>query len=96
VTETYDPVFCAHALQTKQVRVKSVNNEGHCTLEPQTVFRPYLPSHCIGVTDISYISFRAHALQAVLVRLKLVSNEGHFTLEAEIVFLPISPRIVVG
>jgi hypothetical protein len=35
-------VLPADALQAVQVRLKSESNEGHFTLEVQTVFRPYL------------------------------------------------------
>jgi hypothetical protein len=33
-------VLPAHALQTLQVRLKSVSNEGHFSVEVQTVSRP--------------------------------------------------------
>jgi hypothetical protein len=44
-------VLPAHALQPVRVRLKSVSNEGHFTLEAETVFRPYLPYDCSGVTE---------------------------------------------
>jgi hypothetical protein len=35
-------VLPAHALQAVQVTLKSVNNEGHFTLEAETVFRLFI------------------------------------------------------
>jgi hypothetical protein len=78
----------AHALRAVQVVLKSVGNEVCFTLEAETVFRPYLPSHCSCLNEISHMAPLAHALRAVQVRLKSDSNEGHFTLEAEKVFRP--------
>jgi hypothetical protein len=54
VTEILHVAFPAHALQGLQDRIKSVSNEGHFTLEAETIFRQYLPSHCSGVTKILY------------------------------------------
>jgi hypothetical protein len=34
-------VVPAHALNALQLRLKSVTNEGHFSLEAETVFRPY-------------------------------------------------------
>jgi hypothetical protein len=79
-----------------QVKLKTVSNEGHFILEAETVFPPYLPSHCSGATEMCHVALPAHALQSVQVRLSLVSNEGHFTLEAKIVSVPISPFIAAG
>jgi hypothetical protein len=78
----------AHALLAVKVRLKSVGNERHFTPDAETVFPPYLPSKCSGVTKICHTALPAHALQSVQVRLKSVSNEGYFTLEAERVFRP--------
>jgi hypothetical protein len=36
-------VFRAHALPAVQVRLKSVSNEGHFTVEVETVSKQYLP-----------------------------------------------------
>jgi hypothetical protein len=44
----------AHVLQVVQVTLTSVSNEGHFSLEAQTVFRPYLPKDCSGVTVIPH------------------------------------------
>jgi hypothetical protein len=88
VTEIYDILLCAHALQVERLRLNPVSNEGNFTLESKVVFHPYLPSHCRGVTKISHIALRAHALHFVEVRLKSVSNEGHFAFEGETVFRP--------
>jgi hypothetical protein len=71
-----------------QVSLKSVSNEGHFTVEAETVFRPYLLSNCSGVNEICNMALPAHVLRAVQVRLKSVSNERHFTLEAEKLFRP--------
>jgi hypothetical protein len=71
-------------------------NEGHFTIEAETVFRPYHPTHWFGVTEKRHMELPAHALQAVQVRLIAVSNEGHFTLEAETFFVHISPLFAVG
>jgi hypothetical protein len=43
-------VLTAHALQAVQVRLKVVGNEGDFTPVVETVFCPYLPLDCIGVT----------------------------------------------
>jgi hypothetical protein len=85
-----------HALQTVQVRLKSVSNKGHYSLEAETFSHPYLPLHCSGVTETYHVALPVHALQIVQVRLKSVSNEGHFTLEAEAVFGPYLPSHCSG
>jgi hypothetical protein len=81
----------AHALEVVEVRLKSVNNEGHFTLQVETVFRPHLLSPCSGATEVCDMALHARALRAVQVRLKSVSNEGRFSLEAETVFPPYLP-----
>jgi hypothetical protein len=78
-------------LHAVQVRLKSVSNEGHFTLEAETVIRPYLPSHCSGVTEKFHVALSAHALQAAQFTLTPISNEGHFTLEAKTVSPPYLP-----
>jgi hypothetical protein len=60
----------SHELQIVQVRLNSVSNEGHFTLEVEAIFRLYLLSHYIGVTQINHTALPAHALRARLVRLK--------------------------
>jgi hypothetical protein len=77
----------AHASHEVVVRLKSYSNEGHFTLETETVFRPYLLSHCSLVTEIYHVTHPAHALRAVQVRMNSGSSEGHFTLEAATVAL---------
>jgi hypothetical protein len=79
-----------------QDRLQPVSNEGHFTLEAETVFCPYPSSQCSGVTYICHMALPPNALRAVQVRLKSVSNEVHFTLEPKTIFRPISPRISVG
>jgi hypothetical protein len=91
VTEIWHVALPAHALQAEQVRLKSVINEGHFTLEAETVFRPYLPLHCSEETEIYYMALPTHVLRAVEVRLKSVNNEGYFTLQAERVSRPYHP-----
>jgi hypothetical protein len=81
----------AHALPAVQVRLKSVRNEGPFTLEAETVFRPYLPSYCSGVTQVYNMELPTHALLALQVRLITESNKGHFILEAQTVFHPYIP-----
>jgi hypothetical protein len=86
-------VITAHALLAEKIRLKSVSNERHFTLEAETVFRLYLAWHCSGVTQIYHMRIPAYALLAVHVRLKSVINEGHFTLEVEGVSRPyLSPH----
>jgi hypothetical protein len=80
-------VLPVHALQTGQVRLKSVSNEGHFTLEVEKVFHLYLPKDFSGVTE-QYMVLPVHMLQTVPVRLKSVSNKGNYTLEVETVVLP--------
>jgi hypothetical protein len=46
----------AHALRVLLVRVNSISNEGHFTLEGETVFRLYLLSHFSGVTEMCHTS----------------------------------------
>jgi hypothetical protein len=77
-----------HSLRAVQVRLKSVSNEGHFTLEAEIFFCPYLPSHCSGVSDIYHIKLPAHVLSRVQVTIKSVSNSEYFTLEAERVSPP--------
>jgi hypothetical protein len=76
----------AHLLRTVQVRLKSVGKEGHFTLEAQTVFRPYLPLHCSGVSEIYHMALPASGLETLYVRLRSVSNEGRFTVETDTVY----------
>jgi hypothetical protein len=71
----------------------SVTNERHFTLEAETVFRPYVASHCRGVTETSHVALPSHTPQTVHVLSKSIFNEGHFTLEAERFSVRILPRI---
>jgi hypothetical protein len=71
-----------------QVKLKSVSNEGHFTLDAETVFLPYLPSLCSGVTEICDMALYTHALLAVQITVKSDSNEVNFTVEAEEIFRP--------
>jgi hypothetical protein len=41
----------AFVVRAVQIKLKSVINDVHFTLEAETVFRPYLPSHCSGVNE---------------------------------------------
>jgi hypothetical protein len=43
VTEIGHMALPAHALRAVQVRLELVSNEGHFTLEPETIFRPHPP-----------------------------------------------------
>jgi hypothetical protein len=72
----------AHALKMLPVRYKSPTNEGYFTLVVETVFRPYLLSHCSEFTEICHSPLPAHALTAVQASLQSFSNEGYFTLDA--------------
>jgi hypothetical protein len=81
-------VVPAHAQQAVQRRLNAVSKEGHFPLQVETVFSPYLPSHCSGATKICDMAFHAHALKAVQVTLKSASNESHFTLDGERLFRP--------
>jgi hypothetical protein len=62
--------FSALALGAVQVTLESVSNGGHFSLEVETVFRPYIHSHCSGMTEICYMALTTHALPAMEVRLK--------------------------
>jgi hypothetical protein len=95
VTEICHVALPTYSLCAVEVRLKSVSNEGHINLGAESLFRPYLPSHCSGVTEICNVALTAPALQAVRVRLKSVNIEGHFPLDAETFFVPVSPRIAV-
>jgi hypothetical protein len=90
VTEKYHVALPAHGLHAVQFRLKSVSNEGHFTLETETVFLPYPSSHCIGMTEISHVALPDHAPKAMQVWSTSFSNEGHFTREAE-TFSSLSP-----
>jgi hypothetical protein len=89
-------VLPAHVLQAMQVRMKSINQEGHFTLEAERLSRPYIPQDFSEVTEKYHMVLPAYALQELRVRLKSVSNEGYFILEVETVIRPMSPRIAVG
>jgi hypothetical protein len=86
----------AHALKAGEVKLKSVSNEEHFTVDAKTVIHPLLPSHCSGVLQISHMAIAAHVLRAVQVRLNSVSNGGHFTLEAHTAFRPYLPEHFSG
>jgi hypothetical protein len=64
VTEICNENLTAHASPAVQVRLKSISIEGHFVLMAETAFRPYLPSHCSGVTEIYDTELRLHALKA--------------------------------
>jgi hypothetical protein len=49
--------------------MKMVSNEGHFTLEAETVFYLHLLSHCSVVPEICHMGLHAHALQAMEVKL---------------------------
>jgi hypothetical protein len=84
----------AHALRAMLVRLNSLSNEGHFSLDAEIIFL-YLHMHCSGVTHISHMALTAHALEGTQVRVKSISNEGHFTLDAERFLERSSPRIAV-
>jgi hypothetical protein len=44
-----------------QVSLKSVSNEGHFILQAHVVFRPYLASHIIMVTEALHMALPARA-----------------------------------
>jgi hypothetical protein len=96
MTQTLHLAHPAHVLHAVQVKLKSVCNEGLFTLLAETIFLPYLPSHCSGVNEICHMLILANELRAVQVWLKSVSNEGHFILVAERVFRPNNSCIAVG
>jgi hypothetical protein len=79
-----------------QVRLKSVSNEVHFTLEDETVFPPYLPLYSSGVTEIWHVAHSAHVSRAMHVRLESINNERYFTLETEILFHPYLPSHCSG
>jgi hypothetical protein len=54
VTKICHMALLAYSLRSVEFRLKSVSNEVGFTLEAETVFRPYLPSHCCGVTEICH------------------------------------------
>jgi hypothetical protein len=80
----------AHALQAEQVRLKSVGNEGHFTLEHETVFRRISPTIAVGLQSFHKV-LAAHMLKAMQRRMNTVGNESHFTLEIETLFRPYLP-----
>jgi hypothetical protein len=52
----------ANALQAEYVSLKSVSNEGHFTLEAETVFRPYVASRFGEVIKNLHLALPAHPL----------------------------------
>jgi hypothetical protein len=80
VTEIFNVAPPAHALTALQVRLMSVSNQGHFTLEVGTVFHPYVPWTCSGVIQIYCMTHSVHAPQAVQFMVNSVSNKGHFPL----------------
>jgi hypothetical protein len=80
-------VFIAHGLETLQVRLMSVSNKEHISLEVDS-FSSVSPL----ALQWGHLVLRAPALQPVKIRLKSVTNEGHFTLEVERVFRPYLPH----
>jgi hypothetical protein len=54
----------AHAFCSVQVRLKSVGNEGHFTLEAETLFRPHLPYDSSGVTNTAWYSLQMRYKQS--------------------------------
>jgi hypothetical protein len=81
----------ANALRVLQIRLKWVSNEGHFTLDLETIFRPYLPCRCSGLTETCHMVLPAHAREAVQVSFKSVCYAGHFTLDLETIFRPYLP-----
>jgi hypothetical protein len=67
MTETSHMALPSHALQAVQVVFKSVSDEGHFTLEAETVFRPCLAWHCSRVPVTSRVVLPAHWLLTVQV-----------------------------
>jgi hypothetical protein len=68
-----------------QVRWKSGSEEGHITLEGETVF---LSPHCSRLTQTSNMGLPRHATKAVQDWWKSGRKEGPFTLQAERVYCP--------
>jgi hypothetical protein len=54
---------------------------GHFAREVETVFRPYLASHCSGATEIKHLALLTHAVEAVQ-----VLSKSHFARGTESVF----------
>jgi hypothetical protein len=86
----------AHALQAVQIRLNSVSNEGHFTLEAEKLFRPYLPSHCSGVNEICHMELLVHALGSAQVRLKSVVMKTILLSMQKNLFVHTSHIIAVG
>jgi hypothetical protein len=55
----------AHALERVRVMLKSDCNEGHFTLDAETLLRPYFSSHCSGIAEIRHMVLPADSLCAV-------------------------------
>jgi hypothetical protein len=64
------------------------SNVGHFNLDAETVFRPYLASHCCKVDQTPRFVLPPYATRAVHVWSKSGNKKGHFALEAEKVFRP--------
>jgi hypothetical protein len=83
VNETPYVAISTHVPQPVEVWSKSGDNERHFTLETETVFRPYVASHCSGVTETLHVTLPSHTPQPMPVWSKPVGNKEYFTLEAE-------------
>jgi hypothetical protein len=61
---------------------RNTSNEGHFTLEAESVSRFYLASHCTGASEASGPLLIIHALQVGQIFSKVIGNERHFSREA--------------
>jgi hypothetical protein len=65
VNDTAHLALPVRTLQSVEIWSQSVSNEVHFTLEVETIFRPYLASHCSGVNETSNVVLTVHGTQAV-------------------------------
>jgi hypothetical protein len=63
-------------LPALQVWLTSVFNEGHFTLEVETLFLPNIASYFSQVTETSNTAMPTHAVQTVQVLFKSVGKNG--------------------
>jgi hypothetical protein len=81
----------ADAAQLVQVWSKSVGNERHIILDAETAFRPYVASHCCGLTEGLHLALASHALESLQVWSKSAVKAGTLLLRPKGFFVPIWP-----
>jgi hypothetical protein len=88
-------VLTAHALQAVQVRLKSVNNAGHFTLEDETAFRPVSRRIAVGSLSKTTWYFLRIGNKEWKIGCRRSEMKGTLLLRPKQFFVSISPRIAM-